>query len=177
MTELAPESFADSTDRTRKYAVTALLIGIIAISAGYASAFRAGGAPKWGAWLLALGIPISLTAIMVLGAARGSRGVGALKIPFAIVFLMLVVGFGAAISLDATEGPNSTLWLGLPVRAAIVIYGIGLLPIVILPIAYALTFATQTLDAADVERVRQLGRGRLARSPEQAGASHQRITN
>ena len=38
------------------------------------------------------------------------------------------------------------------------IYGVGLLPIVVLPIAYALTFETQTLSAEDVERVRALAR-------------------
>jgi hypothetical protein len=69
-----------------------------------------------------------------------------------------VIGFGAALALPATEGPLSTLWLGLPARAAIVIYGVGLLPIVVLPVAYALTFETQTLSAEDVERVRALAR-------------------
>lgn len=95
---------------------------------------------------------------MILGAARGRRGIGPLKMPFAFVALVLVIGFGAALALPATEGPLSTLWLGLPARAAIVIYGVGLLPIVVLPIAYALTFETQTLSAEDVERVRVLAR-------------------
>jgi hypothetical protein len=36
-----------------------------------------------------------------------------------------------------------------------------LLPIVVLPIAYAVTFETQTLDAEDVEKVRALGRQRI----------------
>jgi hypothetical protein len=39
-----------------------------------------------------------------------------------------------------------------------VIYGIGLFPIVVLPVAYALTFETQTLSADDIERVRSLAR-------------------
>jgi hypothetical protein len=95
---------------------------------------------------------------MILGATRGGRGVGQLKIPFAFVILMLVVGFGAALALPATEGPLSRLWLGLPARAAIVIYGVGLLPIFVLPIAYALTFETQTLSAEDLEKVRKLAR-------------------
>ena len=95
---------------------------------------------------------------MILGATRGRRGIGALKIPFAFVALVLVIGFGAALALPATEGPLSTLWLGLPARAAIVIYGVGLLPIVVLPVAYALTFETQTLSAEDLERVRALAR-------------------
>jgi hypothetical protein len=95
---------------------------------------------------------------MILGAARGTHGVGPLKIPFAFVIVTLAVGFCAALIMPATESPASTLWLGLPARAAIVIYGIGLLPIVVLPVAYALTFESQTLTAADIERVRSLAR-------------------
>jgi hypothetical protein len=108
---------------------------------------------------------------MILGATRGGRGIGALKIPFAFVALVLVIGFGAALALPATEGPLSTLWLGLPARAAIVIYGIGLLPIVVLPIAYALTFKTQTLSAEDVERVRALARENQLASESAARSS------
>jgi hypothetical protein len=149
---------ATREDVTRRSALVALFIGISAITGGYLAAFSATGAPVWAAWLLALGIPVALGAIMILGAARGRRGIGPLKIPFAFVVVVLVIGFGAALALPATEGPLSPLWLGLPARAAIVIYGVGLLPIVVLPIAYALTFETQTLSAEDVERVRVLAR-------------------
>lgn len=145
-------------DSTKHAALVGLFVGIAAIATGYAAAFSPRGTPTWAPWLLALGIPVALAAIMILGAARGRRGIGSLKIPFAFVALVLVIGFGAALALPATEGPLSTLWLGLPARAAIVIYGVGLLPIVVLPIAYALTFETQTLSADDVERVRALAR-------------------
>jgi hypothetical protein len=145
-------------DATRRAALIALFIGIAAIAVGYAAAFSRNGTPTWAPWLLALGIPKALAAIMVLGAARGPRGIGSLKIPFAFVALVLIIGFGAALAMPATEGPLSTLWLGLPARAAIVIYGVGLLPIIVLPVAYALTFETQTLNAEDVELVRALGR-------------------
>jgi len=158
MTEPRVRTQATGEDATRRAALTALFLGIAAIGAGYAAAFSPTGTPVWAAWLLALGIPVALGAIMILGAARGRRGIGPLKIPFAFVVLVLVIGFGAALALPATEGPLSTLWLGLPARAAIVIYGVGLLPIVVLPIAYALTFETQTLSAEDVERVRALAR-------------------
>jgi hypothetical protein len=150
-------------DPTRRSALVALFIGIAAIASGYAAAFAHGGTPSWAAWLLALGIPLSLGAIMILGAARGARGIGPLRIPFLFVVAILAVGFCAALALPATESPLSRLWLGLPARAAVVIYGVGLLPIVVLPIAYALTFETQTLSAEDVERVRELGRAYKAR--------------
>jgi hypothetical protein len=158
MTEPIVRTPATGEDTTRRAALIALFFGISAIAAGYLAAFSATGTPVWAAWFLALGIPVALSAIMILGAARGRRGIGPLKIPFAFVVLVLVIGFGAALALPATEGPLSTLWLGLPARAAIVIYGVGLLPIVVLPIAYALTFETQTLSAEDVERVRVLAR-------------------
>jgi hypothetical protein len=95
-------------------------------------------------------------------------GIGPLKYPFAFVVAVLAIGFCAALALPATEGPLSKLWLGLPARAAIVIYGIGLLPIIVLPVAYALTFETQTLNAEDVERVRELGRENKSRSEGQS---------
>jgi hypothetical protein len=158
MTEPHVRTPATGEDATRRAALIALFLAIAAIASGYAAAFSPAGTPVWAAWLLALGIPVALGAIMILGAARGRRGIGPLKIPFAFVVLVLVIGFGAALALPATEGPLSTLWLGLPARAAIVIYGVGLLPIVVLPIAYALTFATQTLSAEDVEQVRALAR-------------------
>lgn len=145
-------------DWTRRVARVALVIAISAIAIAYASAFLPAGTPVWAPWLLALGIPVSLGAIMILGATRGREGVGPLKIPFAFVIVTLAIGFCAALILPAAEGPASALWLGLPARAAIVIYGIGLFPIVVLPVAYALTFESQTLSAEDIERVRSLAR-------------------
>jgi hypothetical protein len=44
--------------------------------------------------------------------------------------------------------------LGLPLRAAIIMYGIGLFPAFIIPAAYALAFDRHTLSEADLARVR-----------------------
>ncbi len=136
-----------------------LVISLSGIAVAYASAFATSGIPGWAPWLLAVGIPFAIGAIMILGATRGRQGIGPLKVPFAFVVVTLALGFCAALILPAAESANSTLWLGLPVRAAIVIYGIGLFPTIVLPIAYALTFESQTLTAEDVERVRSLARG------------------
>ena len=120
----------------------------------------------WGAWLLALGIPTALGAIMILGAVRSNRGLGRLVIPFALVVLVLAIGFGAALALPGGESATTGLWLGLPPRAAIVIYGVGLLPILVLPVAYAMTFESQTLSASDVEKVRAVASERRAMESE-----------
>ncbi len=150
------------SDLTRRAARAVLVAAVCAIAAGYAAAFLPGGAPEWAPWLLAIGIPGALGGIMALGAARGSAGIGKLKFPFAFVFIVLTAGFCLALGLPANEGTGSALWLGLPARAAIVIYGIGLLPIVVLPVAYALTFDTQTLSQSDIDRVRELASKRVA---------------
>jgi hypothetical protein len=151
-------------DKTRATALIALFIGTLAIASGYAAAFSRGGTPMWAPWLLALGIPTAVGAIMILGAARSNRGIGPLRIPFLFTAAILAVGFCVALALPASETATSHLWFGLPLRAAVVIYGVGLLPIVVLPIAYAVTFETQTLSAEDVERVRELGRKNRASS-------------
>src|SRR3954466_8609185 len=147
---------------TRRVSLAALFISIFAIAIGYAAAFENSGTPSWAPWLLALGIPVALGAIMILGAVRGARGIGPLKFPFAFVILILAIGFGAALAIPATESIASRLWLGLPARAAIVIYGVGLLPIIVLPVAYAMTFETLTLSAEDLERVREMARATRA---------------
>jgi len=153
---------------TRRAAIAGLCSSIIAIAVAYASAFGKSGTPVWAPWVVAVAVPVSIVAIMILGAVRGGS-IGRLKIPFAFVALNLIVGFVAALALPAAEGALSRLFLGLPLRAAIVIYGIGLLPIFVLPVAYALTFETQTLSAADVERVRRLGQANAERT---AGEGH-----
>jgi len=145
-------------DITRRAARIVLIAAISSIGIGYASAFAKGGAPVWAPWLLALGIPAALGSMMVLGAARGRTGIGSLKLPFLFVFVVLASGFCLALGLPAAEAKGATLLLGLPVRAAIVIYGIGLLPIVVLPVAYAITFDTQTLSEADIARVREMAK-------------------
>lgn len=152
--ETCPEAYRETA--TKRVARAALVIATCAIAVAYGSAFLPGGAPVWGPWLLALGIPGALGGIMVLGASRGRGGVGRLAWPFAFVILTLAIGFSVALALPANESASSELWLGLPLRASVILYGVGLLPIVVLPVAYALTFDTQTLTAADVERVRQL---------------------
>jgi cytochrome bd-type quinol oxidase subunit 2 len=149
-----------NTNLTKLAALTAIFAGTGAMAGGYAAAFLPGGAPSWAAWLLALGIPASIGGVIVLGAARGNRSARSLTIPILFVVATLAVGFALALALPADESATSTLWLGLPARAAIIIYGIGIFPAIVLPVAYALTFETQTLSDEDVERVVAMGRNK-----------------
>jgi hypothetical protein len=94
---------------TRRGVLGALFLALIVIAAGYAGAFNKTATPVWAAWMLALGIPVALGAIMILGALRGSEGIGALKFPFAFVIIILAIGFGAALALPASDGPTPAL--------------------------------------------------------------------
>jgi hypothetical protein len=127
----------------------------------YLSAFAAGDTPRWALWLFVLSTVSLLTSIIVLGARRSDRAIGVLAFPVGLVALILLAGFSAAL-LTGPLTADSPLFLGLPVGAAIVVYGIGLLPLVILPVAYALTFSALTLTDADLERVRAAAARRAA---------------
>ena len=99
---------------------------------------------------------------MVLGATRGierHRRAQA-SIPFRLCRACVGILSRARSSDNGGERSDVAAWAAN--RAAIVIYGIGLLPIVVLPVAYAITFDTQTLSESDIARVRELARPRGA---------------
>lgn len=138
---------------TRSIALGALVISSVLVAAAYVAAIVSTPAPAWAPWALMIGTATVMLATMVLGASRPRGGVGKLAVPFVAMFAVLVVGFGAVLLMPA-ESAGSPLWFGLPPRAAVVLYGIGALPLFVLPIAYALTFDSLTLSDADLARVR-----------------------
>jgi hypothetical protein len=142
----------------RRNSLLALFLGTLACAAAYASAFLPGDPPGWSPWALGIGTATVMVAAAALGAARADTGIGRLKLPFAIVFLIVAGGFAAVLSMPAPDAANPTLFLGLPAGAAIVLLGIGILPLLVLPIAYALTFEDMTLSEADLARVRDAAR-------------------
>src|SRR3954452_1359072 len=145
---------------TRPIAMTALFLSTILIAAAYVGALVASAVPTWAPWALMIGTSTVMLATMVLGASRAGASIGRLTVPFAVMFFVLLVGFGAALVMPA-ETAGSPLWFGLPARAAVVLYGVGVLPLFVLPIAYALTFESLTLSEADLERVRAAKRERV----------------
>lgn len=153
-----------ATTRTKRAAITTLVVSTLAIGASYAAAFRDGGAPVWAGWLFALGMTGDLLGTLALGAMRPDRGLGRLVVPFVIMAILLGGGLAVVFLLPGDLGAAEPLLFGLPRRAAIVLYVIGLLPTLVLPVAYALTFADQTLRPEDLERI--LATARSARAGE-----------
>ncbi len=145
----------------RSRARSGLLLSALAVAAGYATAFVSQPPPLVGAWLMALGTAGSLTSAMALGAARDGR-LGPLGPVFLFVFLTLAGGFGAALVVGAPEGAAGELplFLGLPAGAALSLYLVGVLPLLVVPLAYAATFDRMTLDQEDWERIREAARRR-----------------
>jgi hypothetical protein len=147
---------------TARLPLAALVCSCAAIAGAYALAFLPGGAPPWAAWGLALGSAGALASTMALGAMRKGRlrpiALGACVLTF------LVVGgaFGLALVLPSAEGRDAALLLGLPLRTAIVLYGVGVVPMLFLPFAYAASFDEDTLNDSDLERVRRAGREQAA---------------
>ncbi len=129
------------------------MVGVLGIAIAYTTAFFPPPVSTFGVWLMALVMPATLIAMMVLGAVRRGRGLGALGWPFAFVLLLVAGGFCLALGLppDTANGP---LWGGLPPRAAVILYGVGVVPLFLLPLAYALVFDAGTLTADHIERVR-----------------------
>ncbi|NOT07355.1 MAG: hypothetical protein HOP28_04030 [Gemmatimonadales bacterium] len=123
-----------------------VVAGTIGVALAYGSAFRSGGAPAWGVWAMIFGIALLAVGMMALGASRPGKPLGALRWSFLFTFVVLVGGFGAAFLLPRGETAASPLWGGMPLRAALILYGIGFLPAIVLPLAYALTFDRSTLE-------------------------------
>ena len=146
---------------TRSIALAALSASTLLIAAAYLGALVLTPTPPWTAWALMIGTSTIMLATTVLGVVRHRAGIGRLAVPLAAMFVVLVVGFSAALVMPA-ETADSNLWFGLPARAAVVLYGVGILPLFVLPIAYAMTFESLTLDEADLERVRQAKQARSA---------------
>ncbi|HET9133500.1 MAG TPA: hypothetical protein VFN90_04290 [Gemmatimonadales bacterium] len=134
----------------RRVGLGAVIIGTLAQGIAYLLTLR-GEAPQVAAWLMVAGIAAALAGTAWLGPAspHGSRWrvVGGLSI-----LVVLLVGFGAALLLPG--GATEPLWLGLPRRAAILLLGIGIFPVLLVPTAYALDFDATDLDDAGLAALR-----------------------
>jgi hypothetical protein len=145
-----------------RVALAAFIASCLGIAGAYALAFLPGGAPGWAAWGVALGGPGTLAAVMLLGAARRGRVRPIVGVAIGLTFVVLAGAFALALLLPAVEGAGGPLLLGLPLRTAVVIYGVGIVPMFFLPAAYAAAFDAETLTAEDLQRVRADAASRVA---------------
>lgn len=105
--------------------------------------------------VLASAYPVALIALAV---ARTGR-LGPLWAPLAVLLVLLVGCTAAMLALRGRvlEAP----WLGgLPLAAAIQLYGLWLAPLLLVALAYALTFDRYELPAGEIERLEARHRDR-----------------
>jgi predicted cobalt transporter CbtA len=150
-----------------RLAVTGIAIGTAAIGVAYGAAFQAGGAPVWAAWVMATGTTLVLVALMLLGMARSGRRLGWLWGVLAFTAVVCLGGFGLALALPP-DVAGGRLIAGLPPRAAAVLYGVGFLPLAVLPLAYALSFDRQVLTPDDLAHLRATTTAPAAHEPPAA---------
>lgn len=133
-------------------AVGGVVAGTLGIAAVYAALLWPGPSPEWAPWLMIVAVATQMISVAALGAARGGRP-SRVAIPLAAAWLILVLGFGLALALPAESAAGAVLMLGVPRGTALILYGVGLLPLLAMPLAYALTFDETTLSE---ERLQQL---------------------
>lgn len=150
----------------RLTAACALVVGI-----AYGTLFVSTSPPASAPFALAVGATGCIMSLMALGAVRRDRLPRVLVVTFIGVFVLCAGAFVVALLLPANEGAGAPLLLGLPVRTAIVLYGVGVVPIAVLPFAYAYTFDASTLSDADLAAVRRV-HARTSASPDGARARH-----
>ena len=136
-----------------------LLIRLLAASCGlvavaYAAMFASASQTSWAPVVLAIGANGVIMTLMAIGAVRHDTMPRSLVWTFIGLFVLCAGAFVVALLMPVQEGTGGVLLLGLPLRTAIVLYGVGIVPIAILPLAYALTFESSTLSEGDLERVR-----------------------
>jgi hypothetical protein len=130
-----------------------ILLGALAISLAYAAAFLPRATPV-APWLMVTGIALLVGSLCLVGTRRRGRSRPlALRIGLILLALVLLGGFGAALALPP-EGAAAPFLLGLPRRAALLVYGIGILPALFLPLVYALSFGAVVLTEAELNELR-----------------------
>lgn len=100
-----------------------------------------------------VGVAGSAVSTMALGTRRGRSRGRLVNLALAGTFVCIVAGLALAVVLP-DRGLAEPLILGLPMRAAAVIYLVGVAPLFVLPLVYAATFGSFTLSEDAIERVR-----------------------
>jgi hypothetical protein len=136
-----------------KSAVLSLVFFFLAVvAAGYAGSFFDAA---WAPWCLAIGTCGALMSMMALGAIRRGKIAPVLRWVFAGMFLFCAGCFCVALAIPANEGPGGPLLFNFPLRSTIVLLGVAIVPILVMPFAWALTFDSSMLSEDDLVRLRE----------------------
>lgn len=136
-----------------------LTAGLFGIVVAYGAALTASGA-TWPALLVAMAIPIATAGVTLLGIGRRA-GPAAIA---AVCLVHVVVAVGLALAVAGARWVAGA-WHGVPYGTVVVFLAAGAIPLVLLPVVYAITFSRDQLDEATVSRVRSAARQVAASEP------------
>ena len=139
----------------KSFILSLVVLSLLVIAAGYAGSFAPGGPAAWSPWCLAIGTCGALMSLMALGSVRRGRIAPVLRVVFAGMFLFCAGCFCVALALPANEGAGGPLVFGFPLRSTIVLLGVAVVPILVFPFAWALTFDSSMLSEEDLRRLRE----------------------
>ncbi len=139
--------------------ITVIVAGLLAVAVAYASLFLDLAAPATSIAppLLAFGASAVLAGMLALASRRPSGTPRALRATVRLAFVATFAGLLYALLAPAptADGP---LLLGLPRVTAVMLLVTGLIPLVVLPIAYARAFEKDVLGEDEITRVAELAR-------------------
>ena len=99
-----------------------------------------------------------IMSMMALGAIRRGKIAPVLRWVFAGMFVFCAGCFCVALAIPANEGAGGPLLFNFPLRSTIVLLGVAIVPILVMPFAWALTFDSSMLSEADLQRLREAQR-------------------
>ena len=132
--------------------LTVVFLSLLVVAAGYAGSFTGAA---WAPWCLAIGTCAALMSLMALGAVRRGKITPVLRWVFGGMFVFCAGCFVAALATPANEGVGGPLLFGFPLRSTIVLLGVAVVPLLVFPFAWALTFDSAMLSEEDLRRLRE----------------------
>jgi len=142
-------------------AIWLLTFGLLLVVSAYALALV--GNTRLSPWGLALGAACVLASMLWLGARRAGRLPRTLGIALAVAGAATAAGFAWALFAPPPTA-GGPLLLGLPRATAVMLVLAGVVPMVLLPIVYALAFEREVLDDDTLRRARDLRDAREKRT-------------
>lgn len=125
--------------------ISTVAIGACTAAAAYAAVFA--GADAVAPWLLAAGATLVLTGLGLLGAGDGRPRLAA-AVLVACAFTFAGFALGLRFAPPASDGP---LLFGLPRVTTLLLLCTGLVPLVLLPLAYGWLFEREVMRDAGAE--------------------------
>lgn len=151
-----------------------LTAGTAVVSGAYLATLFGGAAPEWAVWAIPVGIGLLLFGFFDLGGSPRAEVASETRLKLRLVFAATAVwvaaGLALLIAMPAAEATDPALILGLPPRAAWMIYGVGLAPGLFLPLAYALFFDEATLSERSLDHLREVAKRVAAENGKDGGA-------